>query len=290
MTWERVLVLGGGGVIGVAWESGLAAGLLEHEVDLRDCQAFVGTSAGAINSAWLASGRLPPRPDELPEAGMRGTAVDLSTLNAQALGDVFTRWSQRTRTTPADAREIGRIARDLSRDAESRWTDGMSALLELSAWPDKPFFITAVDTESGERVAFDATQGVPLARAIAASASVPALFASVTINGRRYMDGQVHSSTHADILLSHPTAQKPREVLIAMPTNSHTSPGIGAHAERAVEAEIAALEAAGCKVRLITPAAETVERIGTNLMDSNKALEAYAVGFETGLALARELA
>lgn len=290
MTWQRALVLGGGGLIGVAWESGLSAGLLEREVDLRDCQAFVGTSAGAINCAWLASGRLPPRPDELPEAGVRGTAVDPSTLDPQALGEVFTRWSQLTRTTPSDAREIGRIARELYRDAESRWVDGMGALLELNAWPNKPFFITAVDTESGERTAFDATQGVSLAHAIAASASVPALFASVTIHGRRYMDGQVYSSTHADILLSHPTAQKPREVLIAMPTNSHTSPGIGAHAERAAEAEIAALEAAGCKVRLITPTIETIERIGTNLMDSNKSLEAYAVGFETGRALARELA
>jgi NTE family protein len=289
MTWQRALVLGGGGLIGVAWESGLCAGLMEREVDMRECQAFVGTSAGAINCAWLASGRMPPRPDELPKAAKRSTAIDPAALDGKALGEVFTRWSQLGLTTPSEAREIGLIARDLYRDAEPRWVEGIGALLELSAWPDKPFFVNAVDTESGERVTFDATQAVPLARAIAASAAVPAIFASVTINGRRYMDGQIQSSTNADVLLRHPTAEKPREVLIIMPTNSHTAPGIGAHAERAVQAEIAALEAVGCKVRLITPTVEHIARLGTNLMDDNKTLEAYAVGFEAGVALSREL-
>jgi len=45
---KRALVLGGGGPVGVAWESGLLAGLAEHGADVSDADLFVGTSAGSI--------------------------------------------------------------------------------------------------------------------------------------------------------------------------------------------------------------------------------------------------
>ena len=77
--------------------------------------------------------------------------------------------------------------------------------------------------------------------------------------------------------------------VIAMPTNSLTAPGIGAHAEREVSAEIELLKAAGCIVRFITPTADHAARLGKNLMDASKMPDAYAVGVETGHALASEL-
>ena len=42
----RALVLGGGGVTGVAWELGLLAGLAAAGVDLTGADLVVGTSAG----------------------------------------------------------------------------------------------------------------------------------------------------------------------------------------------------------------------------------------------------
>src|SRR5215218_2930508 len=55
-----VLVLGGGGTLGEAWLRALLAGLeAESGWDLRECDAFVGTSAGAIVAAVLAAGRRP---------------------------------------------------------------------------------------------------------------------------------------------------------------------------------------------------------------------------------------
>lgn len=290
MTWKRVLVLGGGGLIGVAWEAGLVKGLLERGVDLRECDAFVGTSAGAITCARLAAGELPIDPHAPRPPGSEGANVDPSRIDMQALGKAFNKWSRIERTTPADAREIGLTARVLYRDTEAAWVKGITLVAGAAeSWPRKPFFISAVDTESGERAAFDREHGVALGRAIAASAAVPGIFASVEIDGKLYMDGQVHSSTHADILLTHPRAQKPHEVLIAMPTNSRTAPGIGGHAEREVAAEIEALKRAGCIVRFVTPTAEHAERIGTNLMNPKKMPDAYAVGLETGEALASEL-
>ena len=290
-SWKRALVLGGGGVIGVAWEAGLIQGLFERGVDLRECDAFVGTSAGAIISARLAAGLMPFAPGELRPEGADGANVDMARIDMKALGKAFNMWSKIERTTPAHAREIGLVARTLYRDTEANWIRGISAIAGAAAdWPDKPFFINAVDTETGERVAFDNLHGVELGRAIAASAAVPGIFSSVEIDGKLYMDGQVHSSTHADVLLTHPRAKRPDEVVIAMPTNSRTAPGIGAHAEREVAAEIEALKAVGCIIRFVTPTAEHAVRLGTNLMDSKKIPDAYAVGLETGHALASELA
>src|SRR3954452_15965304 len=64
-----VLVLGAGGVLGEAWMAALLSGLQEGSgFDPRDCDHFVGTSAGSIVAAGLAGGVDPrTRLDELPE-------------------------------------------------------------------------------------------------------------------------------------------------------------------------------------------------------------------------------
>jgi len=53
----RALVLGGGGAVGVGWQTGLLIGLREAGVDLAGAEEIVGTSAGALVGALLASGR-----------------------------------------------------------------------------------------------------------------------------------------------------------------------------------------------------------------------------------------
>src|SRR5688572_11394097 len=53
----RAVVLGGGGPVGIAWESGLAAGLAETGVDLAAADFIMGTSAGSVVGAQLALGR-----------------------------------------------------------------------------------------------------------------------------------------------------------------------------------------------------------------------------------------
>ena len=58
-TKDRVLVLGGGGPVGEAWESGVIAGLTEKGIDLSRADLIIGTSAGAIVGARLAS-QMPP--------------------------------------------------------------------------------------------------------------------------------------------------------------------------------------------------------------------------------------
>ena len=54
---KRVLVLGGGGIIGIAWETGLVSGLSEGGIDVRDADLVVGTSAGSVVGTRLAAGQ-----------------------------------------------------------------------------------------------------------------------------------------------------------------------------------------------------------------------------------------
>ena len=57
-----VLVLAGGGTVGHAWMTGVLAGVEDAAgVDFRRVEFFVGTSAGSIVAARLASGRSPRR-------------------------------------------------------------------------------------------------------------------------------------------------------------------------------------------------------------------------------------
>jgi NTE family protein len=286
---KRALVLGGGGVIGVAWESGIANGLYQGGVDPRLVDAIVGTSAGAMVGAQLAAGRLPkeiaPASNRDGGAASSRTAVDPATMDLQALGKIFQIWGGMKLTTSAEAAAIGKLARVINRGAEASWLTEIARTVAVESWPALRLLIAAVDTESGERRIFDRESGALLSHAIGASAAVPGLFPSVTIDDRLYMDGQVHSSTNADVLL----AWKPAEVLIAMPTNTFTGRGIGRHADRMLEAELALLRDAGCKVSVKTPSQDDATRLGPNLMDPTRAGEAYAVGLESGKAWAAEL-
>ena len=75
LTRPDVLVLGGGGVLGEAWMTGVLAGIEEATgVDFREVEAIVGTSAGSIVGAALVAGSSPRRPPGTTRAGSSGGA------------------------------------------------------------------------------------------------------------------------------------------------------------------------------------------------------------------------
>ena len=75
------LVLGGGGTLGEAWMMGVLGGIEDATgLDLRQCEYFVGTSAGSIVAAHLVAGRSPRRPKPLPASAAPGGAVMRGTL------------------------------------------------------------------------------------------------------------------------------------------------------------------------------------------------------------------
>src|SRR5947209_623087 len=108
---SRALVLGGGGVIGVAWHTGVICGLRDVGVDPTQADLIVGTSAGSIVGAQLATGAAF---DELYAAQIapRSGGVDglLSELDAEELRNLFRKWVFAPEMTQALAAEIGAMA------------------------------------------------------------------------------------------------------------------------------------------------------------------------------------
>jgi NTE family protein len=282
---KRALVLGGGGIIGVGWETGLVRGLNEAGFDPRSFDLFLGTSAGSIVGSQLANGRLPPAPGSA-DAQAAQKRMSEAKLDLAIVAKVFGTWGGMQLTTAQEAASIGADARRVRPEEAERWVELTADRFPTHSWPSKPLWIASVDTETGKRKIWSKDDGVELVRAVAASSAVPGLVPSVRIADRFYMDGQVHSSTNADVLVEHDVD----EVVIGMPTSSVTEAGIGPHAERMVRVEIEALEDAGKKVRFRTPAPDEQARLGQNLMDASRMLEAYEVGLEAGRNLAKELA
>lgn len=209
MTHARsALVLGGGGATGVAWEIGVLAGLADAGVDVTDAETMIGTSAGSVVAARLATGqRLEQLFDEqvgavrLEFRARMGLPVMLRLFGHTLLPGNVDR--QRAR--------LGRVAERVVRPGAERMEEALVALAIPKEWPDRRLLITAVDVRSGQLTVFDSASGVPLSTAVAASCAVPLLFPPVRIDGRAYMDGGIPSPTNVDL------AREAGQVLVVAP-------------------------------------------------------------------------
>src|SRR6516164_3776481 len=91
-----VLVLGGGGVLGEAWMMGILAGIEDGTgLDLRRCEYYVGTSAGAIVASHLAAGRSPRRPREIERSDELAPALPAPAEPANRLAVAGARAARR---------------------------------------------------------------------------------------------------------------------------------------------------------------------------------------------------
>jgi NTE family protein len=193
----RALVLGGGGVTGVAWELGMLAGLADLGVDLAAADLIVGTSAGAAVAAQVSSGA---DLEMLYDRQLAGTG---SEVVAKLGPGTLARFGIAALTTrnPRTARaRIGRLALAARTGPESERRAVIASRLVSDRWPDdRRLLITTVDAETGEFAVLDADSGVPLVDAVAASCAVPGVWPPVTFHGRRWIDGGVRSPANADL-------------------------------------------------------------------------------------------
>ena len=193
------LVLGGGGVTGIAWTTGLLLGLAEGGVDLTDAELLVGTSAGAAVGAQVATGR------SLQELYDLQCADDHREIAAELDLELLLPIFGEMRTSgggPLDAAgraRIGAMALEASSVPEADRRAVIEARLRTDAWPDRRLVVTAVDAATGALVRFDGSDGTGLIDAVAASCAVPGIWPPVTIGGRRYIDGGVRSVANADL-------------------------------------------------------------------------------------------
>ena len=281
---RKALVLGGGGIVGVAWENAILAGLMEGGVDVRDADLIVGTSAGSIVGTQIARGRDPrdllrewrERSSEAPPPGRMPSREEMAPA--------FILWASFDEVTSEACAAVGKAALATPTMSEAEL---LARFGEVGAegWPAKPLLITGVDCESGELRVFDSNSGVPIELAIAASCSVPGMFPPVTIEGRRYTDGGVASGTSAQ--LAH--CIEPEVVLIIAPMGGGVS-RLGAQIARTMAREIAGLEAAGAKVTLVQFDNATRAAAGTSLMDAVGAPAAATSGEAQGRRLASDVA
>jgi NTE family protein len=271
---RRALVLGGGGITGLAWETGLLAGLALRGADLAGAVDVVGTSAGSIAGSWITTGRDLLRE---AEAQMHGPAEPASgePPDPQRVARMYARWSSIQAYSPEDGREVGAIALEVGEAHENLWVDAIGRRVDDAPWPTT-LRVTAVDAGSGEVRVFDAASGAVLARAVAASCAVPAIAPTVGIDGRRYMDGAVPTGTHADRALE----REARSVLVVAAFDERT-PGIGPLMARAREAELTRLREAGARVAVIRPSQRAAEAM-RNAMDVSQRAAAAEAGLEQG--------
>jgi NTE family protein len=259
---RRGLVLGGGGVTGIAWEIGVAAGLVEAGIDLSSADLVVGTSAGSVVGAELLSGV--PIEDVYAGQLLDATGESADRIGLIVIARLLTA-SLRTRHPERGRARLGRAALAARTQPESEWRARFERGLSSQAWPDRRLLITAVDAESGEATVFERDGGVPLLDAVAASCAVPLVFPPVTINGRRYIDGGVRSLANADL-----AAGCDRVVVLAPVTASLRRAG-------RIGWQLASL---GPGVRSVAVSPDTAARraIGSNVLDPARRADAARAG------------
>jgi NTE family protein len=196
----RALVLGGGGIAGIAWETGLLFGLAEREVDLLTADAILGTSAGSAVAAQITSG-VPLAELHDRHAFPTGDSIEIPV--EFDLEKMVADWTGLLSASEPGAElraAIGRYALAAPTPPERRRREVIEARLPEHKWPDRDVRIVAVDAGTGEERVFTSADGVDLVDAVAASCAVPGIWPPVSIEGRRYVDGGVRSSTSVDLV------------------------------------------------------------------------------------------
>ena len=194
----RALVLAGGGLAGIAWETGVLAGIADaapHTVPaLLNSDVLLGTSAGSAVAAQLGSDTA------LDELYARQVAEESHEIDPGVTIDeitaVFLSALSGEGSTPERLRRIGDIALAADTVPEQVRREVIAHRLPSHEWPDRDLRITAIDTATGELVVFTRESGVALVDAVAASCAVPGAWPTVTIGSRRFMDGGVGSTVN----------------------------------------------------------------------------------------------
>jgi NTE family protein len=286
ITMTRALVLGGGGPVGIAWETGLLAGLAEGGVNLAEADLIIGTSAGSAVGAQLAMGRQPQQMyaalsadagNTRPGPTRQNTGEGGAAPNLMPLMELMQKAAAGGNAEEI-RREIGAFALNAKTMSEEDFIATFGRMLaSADSWPSRQYICTAVDALTGAFQPWTNESGVPLSRAVASSCSVPGIYPPITINGRRYIDGGMRSATNADLAKGH------ESVVVVAVTTGAAGP-MGDISRKRFEAELDTLRESGSNVTVISPNAASAEAFGVNLMDFTR----RAGAAEAGLAQGRE--
>ncbi len=275
---RTALVLGGGGITGIAWEIGLLAGLAEAGVDLTSADLVVGTSAGSVVGAQVTGGaELEAMFGRQLEPPAQEKVARMSRANLARYA-----WAMLvSRGRDEDfRRRVGQVALAAEKagltPTEQERLDVIGARLVSSEWPDRQLTVAAVDAATGEFAAFDRSSGVPLLQAVAASCAVPGVYPPVTIGGKRYIDGGMRSTANADL------AQGYDRLVVLAPIPRGVGP------ITSVDAQVTSMVSA--RVAVVSPDQGSKTAIGRNVLDPAARAASARAGRAQAAAVAERVA
>jgi NTE family protein len=321
------LVLGAGGILGSAWMAAAMAALADRlDRPLADLDLVMGTSAGSVLGAALRCGMTVDEllshqrgvapadiaPDLVTGADA-GDLPDMRTIERESgdgLPPLPFPWIGSPRLVAAAMTHPHRVnpliaASGLLPAGRARMTSLIRMVGALQTrlgvttdgWvPGAPLWVVAVDYDSGRRVVFGRPGGPPssVGEAVLASCSIPGWFAPQVIDGRRYVDGGVASSTSLG-LLARPGAPELDEVYVLAPLASHAydrpldpvagvERGVRHLMTRWLDAEVRAVRATGTRVTVLTPGPADLQAMGGNLMNPRRRMQVLDAALATSAA------
>ncbi|OBH49519.1 patatin-like phospholipase family protein [Mycobacterium mantenii] len=276
MTNKRALVLAGGGIAGIAWETGVLRGIADESPAaarlLTESDVLVGTSAGSAVAAQLSSGH---SLDELFDRQVAASSaeidsgVDIETITELFLTALAEPYEESLDRTRQQMQRIGAVALATKTVPAPVRRDVIARRLPSHDWPDRELRLTAIDVATGELAIFDRDSGVELVDAVAASCAVPGAWPPVTIAGRHYMDGGVASSVNLVVAADCDTA------VVLVPSGVDTPSPFGA----GPAAEISAF--AGAALAVFADGA-SLAAFGPNALDPGCRIPSAMAGREQG--------
>lgn len=224
---RRALVLGGGGILGAAYEVGVLAGLEERfgEGCVYSCfDLFVGTSAGSFVAALIGQAVPPGRlyqaflsrdPSLYVEPGdvyridwaglLKGALgfgralayTSISSIKRGHLPPLLDLCSSGLNRLPAGFIKIDPLEKFLRRIFEGQCLTNSFRDLR------KPILIPALDLDRAERKVFGESPDVdpPISLAVTASSAIPRLYGPVQIGASFFVDGAIGGAANVDIAL-----------------------------------------------------------------------------------------
>lgn len=258
---RTALVLGGGGITGIAWELGMLKGLADAGLDLTTAETVVGTSAGSVVGAQITggltldelyAGQLEPADREIGGRLAR-TSILRMALPMLAPG------SQQQRLA-----RLGRVALRAHPPGGADRVEVIRSRVGVDEWPERDLRVTSVEAETGDFTVFDRTSGVNLVEAVAASCAVPTVWPAVTIAGRHYIDGGMRSTANVDVA----TGADVVVVLAPLPQAFSKATSIRAQLGRVSPS----------RWDVVTPDDRALADFGRNLLDPDKRADAARAG------------
>lgn len=270
----RAIILGGGGVTGIAWQTGILQGLQDAGVELDKADAIIGTSAGSFAGAYLACGVV----GEYFDLQFTGDVVEIAASMSPESIEGFRKAIVEGDGDPeATGRGLGRMAMAAKTVSSEERAKVVSSRLPSTGWPIAPLKMTAIDAQTGELHLLDKNSGVPLTTAAEASGAVPGLWPVVEALGRTWIDGGSCSAANARL-----GADYDRVVVIAPVV-------AGFPGQRGTLDEVADLKAAGVDVVLIHPDERASAAIGVNVFDPARRGPTAEAGRTQGQRVATEV-